>query len=140
MIVMVGKHLGTLKEHDTLESLLDSKAADYHPATHVVNVVHGDDTIESNELFHGVKDSNKSGVYGSVIQDEDDAVVRERTISQISADGNGGHGYEFASRTPWGAFFSHPASITLLVNAWTAVSIFIIIILFSILSIFFIDD
>ena len=67
-------------------------------------------------LFHGVKD--KSGVYGSTLTDEDAVERKERQISQISEDG---HGAEFAARTPWGAIFSHPASLTLLVNAWTAV-------------------
>ncbi len=71
----------------------------------------------NNVVSSGAEDDDESFLVSGA--DDVQAAQKERSLSMISDDG---HGIEKATRTPWRAFFTHPASITLLVNNWVFVS------------------
>eukprot|EP01034_Spumella_vulgaris_P021316 gene21316-27346_t len=117
LLLRKGKHLGSLREYEHLDGLIDHKQEiSSDNATIVQNVLHGSDNGENDvdeENPHVL--TQKGGGYASLLDQQERS--DQRTVSQISDDG---HRAEVAARTPWATFFTHPVSLTLFLNSWTA--------------------
>jgi hypothetical protein len=118
LLIRKGKNLGSLRQYEHLDSLIDSdsKNISSDQTTLVRNVLHGADGENEvdEESPHAL--TQKGGGYAS-LSNQEEGGGRERTVSQISDDG---HRVEIATRTPWKVFFTHPVSLTLFLNSWTA--------------------
>ncbi len=105
-----------MKEHDQIDSLLDNSKHEVlaDSVVVVVNELHVDGKVSPDD--GGDEESRPRYESLSKINDDDeDDRVRQVSLMSDTADRT-----EMASRTPWAVFFTHPVSLTLLLNSWVA--------------------